>query len=61
SGIVQKQRKKKFRNPDELGNPAYELKKLIPGYQKIMSAREIAPFIDTQTPDRAAFIILSKQ
>lgn len=55
SGIAQKQRKKKFRNPDELGNPAYELKKLIPGYQKIMSAREIAPFIDIQNTRSRSF------
>ena len=35
--------KAKFRNPDALGSPSLELKRLIPHYQKRDGARRIAP------------------
>jgi hypothetical protein len=48
------QRKKKFRNPDELGNPVQELKRLIPEYQKIDGSRRIGSFLDvTNTRSRS--------
>lgn len=36
-------RSAKYRNPDALANPAYELRRLIPSYQKREGARRIAP------------------
>lgn len=37
----------KFRDPDALGNPAEELFKLVPGYQKVSGARRVAEFFDS--------------
>lgn len=39
------QRKAKYRNPDALGNPADELKKLAPSYQKVSGSRAIGPLL----------------
>jgi hypothetical protein len=39
-------RKSKYRNPDHIGNPKSELKKLLPEHQQILGARRIAPYID---------------
>ena len=33
--IIRLQRKAKYRNPDILTNAAQELKKIVPGYQKL--------------------------
>jgi len=33
----------KYRNPDSLGDPAGELRRLVPGYGKVGGARSIAP------------------
>jgi hypothetical protein len=45
--VAQLQRKAKYRNPDALTNAAQELKKIVPGYQKLKGARMIAGHIDT--------------
>lgn len=34
--------RQKYRDPDKLGNPAEELRKLIPSYQKISGAQRVA-------------------
>lgn len=41
SGLASMQEKRKFRAPDNLGNPSQELRHLVPGYQKRASSREI--------------------
>jgi hypothetical protein len=40
------QERAKFRNPDLLANPAQELKKIAPQYQKISGSRAIGPALD---------------
>lgn len=47
--------KKKFRHPDRLGNPAEELCKLVPDYQKIKGARLVAQFIEPDTNTSHSF------
>ena len=54
------QKKRKFRNPDELGNPAQELKRLVPEYQKIDGARRIGAFMNIQNPRSSSFHHLTK-
>jgi len=46
--LSDKQKRKKFRNPDLIGNPCKELKKLVPEYQKINGSRMIAQFLDIE-------------
>lgn len=36
----------KYRNPDNLGSPSQELKRVLPYYQKREGARRIAPYLD---------------
>lgn len=38
--------KSKYRDPDKIGSPSKELKKLLGSYRKVSSAREIAGLID---------------
>lgn len=45
-GLDKKQQNKKFRSPDGLANPAEELKKIAPTYQKISGSREIGKALD---------------
>ena len=49
------QTRKKFRNPDELGNPVEELKRLIPEYQKIDGSRRIGSFLDIRNARSRSF------
>jgi len=49
------QNKAKFRNPDALGNPAEELKKLVPTYQKIAGSRAIGPLLDLEQNRSSSF------
>jgi len=35
----------KYRNPDALGSPSHEIKRILPGYQKRDGARRIAPLL----------------
>lgn len=44
--LVLLQRKAKYRNPDNLMNAAQELKRIVPGYQKVQGARLIAEHVD---------------
>ena len=37
--------KNKYRNPDSLGDPVYELRKLKPGYGKVSGAEAISPHL----------------
>ena len=37
----------KYRNPDNLGSPSQELKRVLPYCQKREGARRIAPYLDT--------------
>ena len=41
-------RRKKFRDPDRIGNPKQELKRLFPDMGQIEGARKIAPFMDIE-------------
>lgn len=52
--------KEKFRNPDRLHRPSSELKKLVPGYQKIDGARRIGPLLDVETNSSSSFQALVK-
>jgi hypothetical protein len=42
-GLAKHARSAKFKNPDALGSPSDELKRLLPGYGKRDGARRIAP------------------
>jgi hypothetical protein len=42
------QDKKKFRNPDDLGNPVQELRRLVPDYEKIDGSRRIGLLLDLE-------------
>jgi len=45
-GLVGKQNKSRFRNPDSLPNPSIELEKLTAGkYQKVSGSRAIGPYL----------------
>lgn len=44
--IAKLQSRAKFRNPDQLGSPSVELKKIAPSYQKISGSRAIAPLLE---------------
>ncbi|MBS9783454.1 MAG: DUF4276 family protein [Pasteurella sp.] len=52
------QRRSKFRNPDYLGNPAQELKKLVPSYQKVSGSRIIGPLLDVENNCSTSFKVL---
>lgn len=44
--LRKQQNTKKFRDPDNLGNPYEELKKIVPSYQKISGSEKIAQHIN---------------
>ena len=44
--VAGEQRKRKYRDPDALGNPVQELRRLVPEYSKISGARRIGPHLD---------------
>ncbi len=49
SGLARMQRKKQFRSPDSLANPAMELERLTAGrYQKVSGSRAIAPHLELE-------------
>ena len=51
------QNKRKFRDPDKLGNPSEELKKLNHNhYNKISGARKISPYLDLENNKSKSFI-----
>ncbi|NUO16651.1 MAG: DUF4276 family protein, partial [Planctomycetaceae bacterium] len=47
--------RRKFRDPDALANASEELKKLVPGYQKVSGAREIAKHMKIQQNKSRSF------
>jgi Domain of unknown function (DUF4276) len=58
-GLVAKQDQAKFRDPDKLSSPSYELEKLTgKRYQKIAGSRAIAPFLNLETPRSKSFFHL---
>lgn len=57
SGLLKLQDKKKYRDPDALGNASEEIKRLVPGYQKIGCARAIAPHFSIENNRSESFKI----
>jgi hypothetical protein len=52
------QGKVKYRDPDRLANPAEELKKLVPEYQKVSGSRAIGSFLDVEKNMSRSFVTL---
>jgi hypothetical protein len=56
SGLVGKQEKAKFRDPDRLTSPSRELERLTGyRYQKVAGSRAIAPHLDLSAPRSRSF------
>jgi hypothetical protein len=56
SGLAGKQNKARFREPDRLVHPSYELQKLTGNrYQKVAGSRAIAPHLNLQAPRSRSF------
>jgi hypothetical protein len=53
--LVKRARKTKFNNPDTITNAAEELEKLLPGYQKLIGARKIAPHLELSQNRSSSF------
>lgn len=53
--LSRKQNIKKFREPDKLGNPKEELKKMVKAYQQISGARNIAQYINPDSNMSCSF------
>lgn len=49
------QKKSKYRNPDAIGNPKEELRKLFPAHQQLDGARRIAVHMDIQNNRSESF------
>lgn len=59
SGIAKRQNKRKYRQPDKLGNPSRELERLTNGvYQKVSGSRAIAPYLQIENNKSQSFHIL---
>lgn len=59
SGIAKRQNKRKYREPDKIGNPSRELERLTNGvYQKIAGSRAIAPYLQIDNNKSHSFHIL---
>lgn len=56
-GLSEEQDREKFRNPDRLANPTQELRRLVPEFQKISGARQIASHIDTANKRSRSFAV----
>ncbi len=52
--------KAKFRQPDNLGSPSHEVRKIMPGYQKVSGARTIGPFLDPSRNSSHSFVVFCK-
>ena len=52
--------KAKFRDPDSLHNPVEELRRLVPGYQKIDGARRCGPLLDLEKNQSRSFQVFCK-
>lgn len=55
SRLATQQQKAKFRNPDQLSNPAQELKKIAPLYQKVSGSRAIGAVLDIDNNHSKSF------
>ena len=56
SGLSTMQRSAKFRNPDNLVRPSYELEKVTKSrYQKVAGSRAIGPHLDLESPGSRSF------
>ena len=59
SGLAIKQNKRKYREPDRLGNPSLELEQLTSGvYQKVSGSRAIAPHLNMEGNKSNSFKVL---
>jgi hypothetical protein len=59
SGIARKQNNRKYREPDNLGNPSMELETITSGvYQKMAGSRAIAPYLNLEGNKSHSFNIL---
>lgn len=53
--VASRQNKQKFRDPDSLGSAYQELRRLVPGYQKIDGAERVGSLLDPTTNASASF------
>jgi hypothetical protein len=58
ANIAHLQQKRKYRDPDNLGNPHEELRKLVKRYQQISGARAIGPYLNPETNRSRSFQVL---
>lgn len=59
NGLAKQQNKAKYRNPDALGNPSEELRKLTgEKYQKLSGSRAIAPHLGLENNQSHSFNVL---
>jgi hypothetical protein len=60
-GISRHQDKRKFRDPDRLGNPVQELSALTKNaYQKVLGSRKISPYLNLNNNKSRSFNVLIK-
>jgi hypothetical protein len=45
----------RFRNPDTIGNPLQELRRIVPRYQKVSGARRVGPQLDPSRSSSVSF------
>lgn len=55
NGIARLQEKARYRNPDDILRPSDELMRLVPGYQKVAGAREIAEHLNIENNRSISF------
>ena len=55
TGLARQQGDRKFRQPERLGSPSRELKKLAPTFQKVGGAKAIAPHLDLDNERATSF------
>ena len=58
SNLGKHQQKAKYRDPDRLANPAQELKRIAPNYQKVSGSRAIGPLLDIGSNRSTSFNVL---
>ncbi|MFZ7101831.1 MAG: DUF4276 family protein [Peptococcaceae bacterium] len=57
TGISRLQEKVKYRNPDDIARPCEELMRLVPDYQKLSGARDIAEHLNIENNRSTSFRI----
>jgi hypothetical protein len=55
SGLARRQNQRIFRNPDQTPNPAHELQRVAPVYQKLSGSRAISPYLDVDNTRSHSF------